>query len=139
MGFRRRRPEGVYLPGKIRVSGDQAGAHPVHGRRFRGPGVFDDLHIEGGEVGLHHLLVLGMEPGGKKDALSRLVDLPGHEDGFGQGRGHVVVRGVDHSHAQELSGHALVFEYRLQGALGNLGLVGGIGREEFSPGSQGWH
>ncbi len=62
-----------------------------------------------------------------------------HEQGLGQGGGAVVHRGVDHIHAQQTGGQGLVLEDALQGALGHLRLIGGVGGEEFRAAGQAAH
>jgi hypothetical protein len=54
-------------------------------------------------------------------------DAAGHEAGLGEGGGAIVHAGVGDVHAEELAGHGLEFEHRLQGALADLRLVGRVG------------
>ncbi len=136
-------PEPVEFAGKTGIPRHKAGAAPIHPRVLRSSPVPGDFHIEGREVGFEHRLIFGVQIFGQKYLVASLIQLPCHEGGLGQGRGPVVMRCVDHRNAEEAGGHALILEYRLQCPLRNLGLIGSIGGEEFTPGSkgrdQGWN
>ena len=60
----------------------------------------------------------------------------GHVNGLRQRGGAVIERGVRHSHAGQLAHHRLVLEEHLQNALGQLGLVGRVGRVELRAGGE---
>ena len=55
-----------------------------------------------------------------------------HHRGLGRRRRTVVHGRVRHFHARQLADHGLELEDRLQRALGNLRLVGRVGREKFA-------
>jgi hypothetical protein len=59
-------------------------------------------------------------------------DAHGHHDGFGGAGGAVIHGGVGDLHAGELADHGLEFEDGLQGALGDLRLVGSVGGEPLA-------
>ena len=56
----------------------------------------------------------------------------GHHDGFGGAGGAVVHGGVGDLHAGELADHGLELEDGLQGALGDLRLIGRVGGEPLA-------
>ena len=56
----------------------------------------------------------------------------GHQDGFGERGGAVVHRGVGDFLAGELAHQRLKFEDGRERALGDFGLIGSVGSEEFA-------
>ena len=52
----------------------------------------------------------------------------GHREGFGDGGAFVEQARIGDLHAREVDDHRLVVEQRLEAALGNLGLIGRVGR-----------
>jgi len=55
-------------------------------------------------------------------------DTHGHQRGFGHGGRTVIHRSVGNLHAGQLADHGLEFEDRRQRTLGDLGLIGRVGR-----------
>ncbi len=72
-----------------------------------------------------------VDGGGDEHAVSLMRRVDGHHRGFGGGGGAVVHRGVADVHAGERGHHRLVFEDVVEGALGDLSLVGRVAREEL--------
>ncbi len=98
-------------------------------------------HLFGGNllmlrVGGDDLAVLGVDGAGDDGGVAA-GDADGHHDGFGGAGGAVVHAGVGDLHAGELADHGLELEHGLEGALGDLGLVGGVGGEELAAGDDG--
>ena len=60
-----------------------------------------------------------------------LRDAAGHERGLREAARAVVHAGVGDLHAEELGGEGLELERALQSSLRHLGLIGGVGGEEF--------
>ena len=87
-------------------------------------------------VGVDDLAVLGVHGAGDHGGVAA-GDADGHHDGLGRAGGAVVHGGVGDLHAGELADHGLELEGGLEGALGDLGLVGGIGGEELAAGDDG--
>jgi hypothetical protein len=86
-------------------------------------------------VGPGHLLVVRMDTFRQQHPGSPLHPAA-EQHRLRQRRGPVIKRGVRHLHAGELANHGLVLEHRLQGALADFRLVGGVGRVELRPGEQ---
>lgn len=62
----------------------------------------------------------------KEGALLAVGGGPAHQHGLGSSSAFVQKRSVGDGHAGEIGDHGLVVEERLETALGNLGLVGGV-------------
>ena len=95
-----------------------------------------DAHALG--VGVHHRAILRMQRRAEQHLVAlAAADLQRHDDRFGHRGAAVVVRDVGHLHAGQRADHRLVLEMRLQRALADLGLVGGVGGVELSAADQG--
>ncbi len=89
---------------------------------------------------MNHLAVLWVQRGAEQHVVAPFAGhLQRHGDRF-RGRGcPVVVRDIGRFHAGERGNHRLIFEMRLQRALADLRLVGGIGGGIFRPLQQHGH
>ena len=88
------------------------------------------------DIGADGRQILGVDrTGDEKTGL--LGHPPGHEDSLGGRGGSVVEGGVGVLHPGQGGDHGLVLEDRLEGSLGDLGLVRGIGGDELGLGAEG--
>ena len=97
-----------------------------------GPVVSDhDRDAEGLGTGLHDVNRLGMTGGGDKEdpvlACGALLQAVAHHHGLGGGRALVQHGAISDLEAGQVADHGLEVQDRFEPALGNLGLVGGVG------------
>ncbi len=119
-------PDVLQMPEEVGVLDGQAGV--LLGQAAVGDGVHRQAAAAG--VGAHHVGVRRVDAVQEGDAVAAR-DVAGHEAGLGQGAGAVVHAGVGHVHGHQLADHGLELEHRLQGALADLRLVGGVGGVEL--------
>ena len=98
----------------------------------------DELHdqTEVPYIGADGRQILGVDGTGDEET-GLLGHSPGHEDSLGGRGGTVVEGGVGVLHPGQGGDHGLVLEDRLEGSLGDLGLVRGIGGDELGLGAEG--
>ena len=136
-GLRRRRRSSGTAPRGRRVCGPSACAprsRSVTPASVKPASRNDEPDLR--RVGPRHLAVLGMDRA-RHDHLGPPGDPLGHQDGLGHGGRALVHGGVAHLHAGELADEGLVLEERLQGPLGDLGLVRRVGGEELARAGRG--
>ena len=121
---------------EVGVLGDDAGGGLSDGAGGGGGGEGVNGDALGLAVGGDDLSV-GRGDGVAEDDLLAAGDAAGHQDGFGQAGGAVVHSGVGDVHSVEGADHRLEFEDDLEGALGDFGLVRGVGGEELAAGHEG--
>ena len=90
----------------------------------------DHLGAEAGRVGGERLAAVGMQAA-RDDQLRATGRADRQVGGRGDRRGPFVERGVRDRQAGQLRHRGLELEHRLQPALGDLGLVGRVGRQEL--------
>ena len=104
---------------------------PSPGRQVRRPARRPDRdqgRIEFRKIGVQDLAVLGMHAGSRHDLAAAAGGADRHQRRFGGGGAAVVETGVRHVHPGQFADQRLVFEHRLQVALGDFRLVGSVGR-----------
>ncbi len=90
----------------------------------------DGLDAGGQGQGLDGVGIVGMQAG-RQQRLAAPGDAVRHQDGFRRGGRAVVHRGVGRLHAGQGGDLGLELEGGLQGALGDLGLIGRVGGQEL--------
>ncbi len=85
-------------------------------------------------VCVHHLAGGGIEGSRHQYAVAFAAVGNGHKHCFSSGCRAVIHRCVAHLHTRKGAHHALVFKYILERTLRYLGLVGGVGGQEFRSG-----
>lgn len=87
----------------------------------------DDLDVEGLSTSLDDSDGLGVAVLIDKEGVLLVLGCsPAHDHGLGSSGTLIQKRGVGNRHSGEVGDHGLVVEERLETALGNLGLVGGV-------------
>jgi len=119
----------VCIQGKLHRVEIEPAALVRHDRYFR---------IRAERIGLDRLERFGVESRSKQ--WHRAAALAAHGGGFRRSGCAVVYGGVARIHTGEFTEHGLVFEYRLQNALADLRLIGGIrGDKRFLCGNAAHH
>ena len=112
------------------LRGDRRTQFPEINLAGRGIADLLEINVLVADVSFQHLPVLGMESA-RQDYLAAPGYPQRHQDRFGRGGRAVVKRGVGDVHPRQLCDQGLELEHRLQGALGDFGLVRSVGGEKF--------
>ena len=113
-------------------AGDVRAQRGLEGLHIRAPVPGGDhLQLRAGAeaVGAHDGDGLGIRAGGDQGLVP--FPVPAHGQGLGGGGGAVVDGGVGDLHARQGANHGLILKNRLQNALADLRLIGGVGGDQL--------